>query len=65
MNIYVDIDETICVHEESDGPRDYRLAKPLYNNINKINNFFENGHHNLVYPFLIHGVLLPMTPIET
>jgi len=45
MNIYVDIDETICVHEESPGPRNYELAKPLYNNINKINRLFEDGHH--------------------
>jgi hypothetical protein len=41
MNIYVDIDETICFYE---GERDYNLAKPSLENIEKINILFEKGH---------------------
>ena len=48
MNIYVDIDETICIHSPSDGPRDYKLAQPLPKNIDKINNLYEKGHY-IVY----------------
>ena len=42
MNIYVDIDETICFYE---NVRDYNLAKPHIPNIKKINNLYTNGHH--------------------
>jgi hypothetical protein len=41
MNIYVDIDETICFYE---GERDYNLAKPSMENIEKINILFEKGN---------------------
>jgi len=41
MNIYVDIDETICFY---DGERNYNLAKPSLKNIEKINILFEKGH---------------------
>jgi hypothetical protein len=41
MNIYVDIDETICFYE---GERDYNLAKPSVENIEKINILFEKGN---------------------
>ena len=41
MNIYVDIDETICFYE---GERDYNLAKPSLENIKKINILFEKGN---------------------
>lgn len=41
MNIYVDIDETICFY---DGERNYNLAKPSLENIEKINILFEKGH---------------------
>jgi hypothetical protein len=41
MNIYVDIDETICFYE---GERDYNLAKPYLKNIKKINILFEEGN---------------------
>lgn len=43
MNIYVDIDETICdyiVGEESDYPN----ARPISINIDKINKLYEEGH---------------------
>jgi len=45
MNIYVDIDETICYYE---GKREYSLAKPLTDNINKINNLYDEGN-NITY----------------
>jgi uncharacterized ubiquitin-like protein YukD len=41
MNIYVDIDETICFYN---GERDYNLAKPHLENIKKINILFEEGN---------------------
>jgi hypothetical protein len=41
VNIYVDIDETICFYE---GERDYNLAKPSLENIKKINILFEKGN---------------------
>jgi len=41
MNIYVDIDETICFYK---GERDYNLAKPHLENIKKINTLYEEGN---------------------
>ena len=41
MNIYVDIDETICTTPDS---RDYRDSQPLTANIRRINGLFEQGH---------------------
>ena len=42
MNIYVDIDETICYYK---GDRDYNLALPLVDNIKKINKLYDEGHN--------------------
>ena len=39
--IYVDIDETICLTEES---RDYSLSIPIVNNIKKVNELFDEGN---------------------
>jgi hypothetical protein len=41
VNIYVDIDETICFYK---GKRNYNLAKPSLENIKKINILFEEGN---------------------
>ena len=41
MIYYVDIDETICFY---DGERNYPDAKPIYENIKKINNLYDYGH---------------------
>ena len=46
MNIYVDIDETICYYE---GDREYHLAKPNATNINKINKLYEEGNQITYY----------------
>ena len=43
MNIYVDIDETICDYDIN-GPREYNLARPIRMNIDKINRLYEEGH---------------------
>jgi|TARA_R110002020_G_scaffold72542_7_gene186669 hypothetical protein len=40
MIIYVDIDETICISPES---RDYSMAKPLFDRIDKINSLYDRG----------------------
>ncbi len=41
MEIFVDIDETICYYSDE---RRYDLALPIYENINKINKLFDEGH---------------------
>lgn len=41
MNIYVDIDETICKYANE---RYYPYAMPIQENIDKINKLFEEGH---------------------
>ena len=41
MIIYVDIDETIC---EYPGVREYPLAEPIKENIEKINKLYDEGH---------------------
>ena len=45
MKIYVDIDETICYFSEE---REYSLAQPIHENIQKINKLFDEGH-TIVY----------------
>jgi len=42
MNIYVDIDETICFYE---GERFYPNAIPNLENVKKINILYEEGNH--------------------
>jgi uncharacterized ubiquitin-like protein YukD len=44
--IYVDIDETICYY---DGKREYDLALPIKENIEKINRLFEEGNQITYY----------------
>lgn len=41
MIIYVDIDETICYYSDK---RDYNLALPYFNRIEKINNLYDEGN---------------------
>jgi len=41
MNIYVDIDETICFYE---GERSYEKAIPNFDNIKKICILYDEGH---------------------
>ena len=45
MIIYVDIDETICSY---DGEREYILASPIHERIQKINTLFDQGN-TIVY----------------
>tara|TARA_Y100001963_G_C6552746_1_gene340605 strand:- start:240 stop:572 length:333 start_codon:yes stop_codon:yes gene_type:complete len=42
MKIFVDIDETICFYE---GKRHYPEAVPNKENISKINDLYDQGHH--------------------
>jgi len=46
MNIYVDIDETICYYEDE---REYHLAKPINSNIDKINKLYQEGNQITYY----------------
>ena len=41
MIIYIDIDETIC---KTPASRDYSLAVPIKENIEKANKLFDEGH---------------------
>jgi hypothetical protein len=41
MNIYVDIDETVCYYE---GEREYEYAIGIPENIEKINKLYEEGN---------------------
>ena len=45
MIIYVDIDDTICTYE---GKREYPKAIPIQENIDKINNLYDEGN-TIVY----------------
>ena len=45
MNIFVDIDETIC---NTRRDRDYSKATPIDEHIQKINKLYDEGHH-IVY----------------
>lgn len=45
MIIYVDIDETICYYKEK---RDYTMAKPYHDRIEKINTLYDKGN-TIVY----------------
>ena len=45
MIIFVDIDETICYYENE---RNYKLAIPMIERIEKINNLYDNGN-TIVY----------------
>ena len=47
MEIYCDIDETICDYAV-DGPREYPLARPIQMNIEKINKLYDEGN-NITY----------------
>jgi len=44
--IYVDVDETICT--TPDNPRVYEKAKPIVENIDKINKLYDEGN-TIVY----------------
>lgn len=46
MNIYVDIDETICYYK---GKREYNLAIPIHENIKKINDLYNKGNDITYY----------------
>ena len=50
MIIYVDIDETICYHEDDDSTkaREYENAKPYTERIEKINSLYDEGN-TIVY----------------
>ena len=52
MQIYVDIDETICFYEDE---RNYDLAKPINERIEKINKLFEDG--NVITYWTARGTL--------
>ena len=47
MIYFVDIDDTICYNDTTDKT-DYKLAKPYYERINKINSLFDEGN-TIVY----------------
>ena len=52
MKIYVDIDETICYY---DGDRDYNLALPILERIEKINELYDAG--NIITYYTARGTV--------
>ena len=46
MNVYVDIDETICFYPND---REYHLAQPEFSNIAKINKLYDEGNQITYY----------------
>lgn len=44
MNIYVDIDNTICLTDESKGENKYNFSEPIWKNINYINSLYDSGN---------------------
>lgn len=46
MIIFIDIDETICEHPNTDPskPREYAEAVPINKNIEKVNRLYDDGH---------------------
>lgn len=60
MNIYVDIDETICFYE---GERQYPLALPNKENIAKINKLYDEGHY--IKYWTARGTVTKMDWLET
>ncbi len=46
MNIFVDIDETICYYQDE---RDYNLALPIKQRIDKINKLYDEGNKITYY----------------
>ena len=49
MNIYVDIDDTIADYDLNDDRNNYTLARPIWVNIEKINNLYDDGHKITYY----------------
>ena len=49
MNIYVDIDETICDYVYGGDFRAYALASPIQVNIDKINKLYNQGNQITYY----------------
>ena len=49
MNIYVDIDDTICDYDVESDNTDYNNARPIWMNIDKINELYDDGHDITYY----------------
>ena len=45
MNIYVDIDNTICYTNELGGPDKYERSVPIEGRIAFVNNLYDSGNH--------------------
>lgn len=45
MNIYVDIDDTICYYEDGVSRIGHKYCKPNYENIEKINKLYDEGNY--------------------
>ena len=66
--IYVDIDETICRRESSTDfgvTHDYTKAKPIQENIDKINNFMMRGTPLCIgLPEVVESRLIGLNSLE-
>ena len=55
MNVYVDIDDTICDYEYGCEKMKYNLARPIQINIDKINKLYSEG--NIITYYTARGSL--------
>lgn len=44
MNIYIDIDNTICITDQTLGKDKYKYSKPMYERIEKVNKLYAEGN---------------------
>ena len=44
MNIYIDIDNTICITDQNLGKDKYIYSKPIYERIEKVNKLYAEGN---------------------
>jgi len=65
MIIYVDIDETICEHKNSNPnePRDYSKTTPLIDNISLVNNLYDEGNEIIYWTARGSGTGLDWTEL--
>jgi uncharacterized HAD superfamily protein len=65
MIIYVDIDETICEHKNSNPneSRDYSKATPLIDNISLVNNLYDEGNEIIYWTARGSGTGLDWTEL--
>lgn len=64
MIIFVDIDDTICYYDKSNvSQKDYSMAQPYIDRINKVNKLYQEGH-TIIY-WTARGTLTQINWFDT